>query len=137
MSVTYSRHPNPKIPGGYMYRKDTRMVSPARVPQYALERFALGAPTVDYDDHPELPRCLFCEAYKTQERLLSGVTVALCDHHYYAKNIGQIAQRLREIKEKEHGGAQSKRTSQDQQSESGNDRHSRRDAQAARSSSGG
>jgi len=44
--------------------------------------------------------CLFCGSFASETRFVNLRTIALCEEHYYDKNIGQIVQRLREI---EHG----------------------------------
>jgi hypothetical protein len=112
--VTYKRFANSKLPTGYMYNCNGRITKAGRLPKYVVDRFDMGADTVEYDEKPDLPRCLFCDGYKEHSRMFEGVAVALCSQHYYDKNIGQIAQKLREDREKVHGNAESERSSEDE-----------------------
>lgn len=85
------------------YIRDGLFVKGSRVPQEVKERLEI-TDHMDYDDKPERRRCLFCEAPQTRVRALnvgSGpLMVDLCEYHYYNRNIGQLAQEIREQKEK-------------------------------------
>lgn len=80
------------------YTRDNVFIKGSRVPEEVKERLEI-TDHMDYDDQPNKPRCLFCEAPATRQRIFEGVMVDMDEFHYYAKNIGQIAQELREQKE--------------------------------------
>ena len=84
---------------GVGYTKNNVFVKGDRVPEEVKERLEY-APEMEYDDKPERRRCLFCEAPQSHLRVYndgSGPTmIDLCEYHYLNKNLGQIAQQLRE-----------------------------------------
>lgn len=135
--VTYTRFVNAIMPGGFGYKADGKIVSFKRIPHDVTIRFDYGAESVEYDDKPDHARCLFCDAYREHIRIFQGVSVALCDFHYYDKNIGQIAAQLRKDKEKADGNEKPKRTSKTVKPGSRKNRHARRHASSNRSSGQG
>lgn len=99
---------------GWRYTKNGLMTKESRVPAEVMEQFE-HRESVDYDDQPDKPRCLFCDAPGSRKRYLRPVTVDLCEHHYYSENIGRIAAQIREVnklkekKEREEDSANRKR----------------------------
>lgn len=45
--------------------------------------------------------CTFCGVGSKLSRILDTQTIYLCDEHYYSKNLGQIAQHVREKEDAE------------------------------------
>lgn len=84
------------------YTKDSLFIKGSRVPQEVKERLEI-IDYMEYDDQPERRRCLFCEAPQSRLRALNigegPLMVDLCEYHYYNRNIGQLAQEIREQKE--------------------------------------
>lgn len=78
------------------------------LPRDVMEHFGLLNPDVPAEeDAPDEPRkdpkaCIFCGVHSRFTRFVNLQTIYLCDNHYYDVNIGKCAQRLRELKEKEH-----------------------------------
>lgn len=112
MHSGYIRFHFKKRPNTWMYKKKGKLVKVSSVPQDVIDSFDRE----EYEKiHPEsvpVPVCLFCGGSREHIRIVSGVSVALCTEHYYAKNIGQIVQQLRESKEKTDGSSQSERPSE-------------------------
>lgn len=46
--------------------------------------------------------CIFCGEQATKQRLVNLQTVDMCDTHYLNENVGRIAQRLNQLKEKSY-----------------------------------
>lgn len=95
------------------YFKNNLLTSINRIPQQVLDNFEFSD-EVKFDDQPEKPRCLFCDAPGVRQKLVNiiahGVelmTVELCDYHYYNRNLGKIVERVRlnnqEQERKENG----------------------------------
>lgn len=98
IGVRYQK-PSVKLTGAWTF------VSVKRVPPSVIRLLdETNAPSIDFDDKPEKKRCLFCEGPEAHKRSFQGEMVALCDDHYYTKNIGQIAAELHNIKEREGYG---------------------------------
>lgn len=94
----------------FRYTRDGVFVKADRVPQDVMVKFEY-TPTVEYDDQPDKPRCLFCDAPRSHQRYVTGLMVPLCDHHYYTENIGRITAQLRLLKEQgEKDGVQQKKS---------------------------
>ena len=95
---------------GIQFTKDGVNVKAEIVPPEVLEKFEF-TDKVRYDDMPDKPRCLFCEAPATRKRLVTGVMVDMDDYHYHNKNIGKIVAQLRLLKEQgeKEDGQQRKR----------------------------
>lgn len=101
--ITYKRIPYTRgDASGYRYLKGNLITKSSRVPQEVMDKFEIND-SIEFDDKPGIPRCLFCDAPKTHQTYLTGLMVDRCDYHYYNRNIGQIAQYLREAKEKKDG----------------------------------
>src|SRR5579864_6732493 len=108
--ITYRRTPHRQNKATWLYYKNNNeypdrfnMVAASKVPPIVVKQLnETGAPSVEYDDKPNLPRCIFCLGYKSHQRIFHGEMIALCNDHYYSRNIGQIAARMRIIiKERE------------------------------------
>lgn len=87
---------------GFRYLKDNRFIPKATIPANIF--VLLDEPNKVIDDSTiklEAPvrECIFCGVVCKKQRLVNGQTVAVCDDHYYSKNMGQTAQRIRELKE--------------------------------------
>lgn len=87
--------------GNWKYQKylgesrKSRFVTPSKVPPEIVAIFdKTGVETYDYDEQPDLPRCLFCEGYTQRQRYVKGVMIDLCASHYYSTNIGKIVAEL-------------------------------------------
>lgn len=81
----------------------TRVVDINELPPVVLENFEAGEDVVEYSEG-DIPvvtlnrECLFCGMGGCKlTKLLNGETLYLCEQHYYDKNLGQIAQKVREI----------------------------------------
>lgn len=85
--------------GVLRYIKDKRFIAKANIPQDILDRLELGKDTPDIAEslNPAARICLFCGMGSKIPRLIHGKTVYLCEMHYHEKNMGQIAQRVREL----------------------------------------
>lgn len=64
--------------------KDNKFVGRDSIPPEELDK--LGDPSKN---------CLFCGVLSKLPKLVDNHIVYLCTEHYYAKNTGQIAQKLR------------------------------------------
>lgn len=75
-----------------------------RLPKEVREAFDSGKK--EYGELPAPPNsdklspksCIFCRSYTKYTRFVNGQVVYICEEHYHSKNIGQIAQQLRSIK---------------------------------------
>jgi hypothetical protein len=85
--------------GEVRYLKNNLFVKSDRVPAEVLEKFEF-TDTVKYDEQPDRPRCLFCEAPATRKRLVTGLMVDMCEYHYYNRNIGTIVAQIRQLDER-------------------------------------
>lgn len=85
--------------GGVRYKFGRKFVKTAEVPEDIRSKFEVNAVA------EEAPRkiCIFCGGPGTYQRLINQQSIALCPDDYYDKNMGQIAQRLREMAEANHG----------------------------------
>ncbi len=85
--------------GGVRYMKDGKLIKATAVPQHLLQILKPGD-TLDTEATPPSPPakiCIYCGHYAKMSRMVNMQTVYLCDEHYYDKNIGQIAGRLKEL----------------------------------------
>jgi len=93
--VRYQRIPYKSKEGveGFRYLKNNKLTKESRIPHEVSEKFKF-VDTIEYDDAPELRRCLFCDAPQSRQRYLNGQTVELCEWHYQNMRLGQIAQQV-------------------------------------------
>lgn len=75
------------------YTKDKRFVKAVDVPQDIRSKLEIATALQNLDPHI----CIFCGAEATESRFVNQQTIALCSEDYYAKNIGHIVMRLKEI----------------------------------------
>jgi len=102
MSVIYKIY---KTETRTSYSKDKVQTKADRVPQIVKDTLDSGVvDTMQFDDKPELPRCLFCDEGATHNRLVAGQMVPLGDYCYFNKNIGKITERLNLIKKEQERG---------------------------------
>lgn len=77
-----------------------KMVSLKAIPPAVIAHFNKGTLEVNDDAvdlSPPQKVCIFCGAANcAQSRMLNSEIIYLCDEHYYSKNLGQIAQQVRE-----------------------------------------
>lgn len=78
---------------GNRYMKDNRFVKFDNVPQAVKDKLETHSAAAELDPK----KCIFCGIYATETRFIQLQTIALCDEHFYSKNVGQIVQRLKEI----------------------------------------
>lgn len=79
------------------YFKDGELADLDRIPPAVLIKLE-ESDSLRYDDMPEKPRCLFCEAPGLRSRHLHGHSpISLCEEHYYSKSLGKIVAELRRI----------------------------------------
>lgn len=96
--LKYTRIPFKNAQGneGFRYTKNGLITKESRIPHEVMERFAYN-PTVEYDDEPDRRRCIFCDAPQKRVRGLNLVMIDLCEYHYQTKNLGKIAEQVREL----------------------------------------
>lgn len=82
-----------------MYYKENKLISVREIPQVVLNNMVEGVPYDYVIEGPQVvdKHCIFCEMYSNLQRLINGRIVVVCEEHYYSKNIGQTAQRMREL----------------------------------------
>lgn len=90
--ITYHRIPYKNSDGytGYRFTKGNMLTKGSRIPPEVMEKFEINS-TIEYDDKPELRRCIFCDGYQTRQKMLNLQTVELCEWHYQHMNLGKIA----------------------------------------------
>lgn len=96
MSVYSTR---PGLQGSLIFTKDRLAIKKEKVPANIVARLIDGEMDIDEASVKlEGPArfCLFCKKLCKATRFVNGQTVYLCEEHYHSKNIGQIAQQLRE-----------------------------------------
>src|SRR4051812_25713924 len=86
---------------GKRYFKDGRFVKQDKIPLDVLSRLEPGKDVPDATEalDPTTKLCVFCGMGTNINRMVNGQIVYLCEQHYYDSNIGQIAQRVRELEE--------------------------------------
>lgn len=104
--IRYAKVPS-KDGAGDRFTKNNLFIKESRVPPEVLEKLAY-ATEIEYDEHPDKRRCIFCEAYQSRQRFLNSELVDLCEWHYQHARLGQIAQRINEVA-KEKAEAEAKR----------------------------
>lgn len=84
---------------GFRYTKDKKFIKQSDVPPEIMARMELGKDVPDAAEslNPAARMCIFCGMGSKLPRLINGQTVYLCENHYHEKNMGQTAQRVREI----------------------------------------
>lgn len=94
-----------KNKGGNRYTYQTKFVKPSEVPEDiksildsrpGRQEYIEVVPGTSVPLYKDLQKCLFCGEPCRFERRVNGQTVALCKKDYYDKNIGTIAQKIRE-----------------------------------------
>jgi hypothetical protein len=76
---------------GIRYMRDGKFISKDKVTTEELNEL--------YEQtKPDPKACLFCGKHSKLTRFVNMQTLFLCEEHYHDKNIGQIAQKLREIR---------------------------------------
>jgi hypothetical protein len=92
---------------GDRYIKDGRLIKKADVPEHILDQLKAGEnleqPKTEVVDTLEERRqqdrnCLFCSAYTTWKRHVNSQEVPICETHFFEMNVGQIAQKLAEVR---------------------------------------
>lgn len=74
---------------GIRYIKDGQFIAKAKLTNEDLDELYEAA-------KPDPKGCLFCGIPSRLTRFLDMQTVYLCEEHYHAKSIGNIAHKLRE-----------------------------------------
>lgn len=87
------------IKGREMYYKENKLISVREIPQVVLNNMVEGTPYEYVIEGPQVidKNCIFCGMYSNLQRLVSGKIVSICEEHYYSKNMGQTAQRMKEL----------------------------------------
>ncbi len=87
--------------GSVGYRKNKRFVAKADIPALVFEALKVRneVDDVEVNSGAKYRQCIFCDEHSKNQRLVNGLTVYLCDDHYYDKNIGQVAEQLRKLKQ--------------------------------------
>lgn len=87
--------------GGLRYMKDKRFIAKGKIPTDLLIEVNANVGKDVYDAASKLlfgiKECLFCGIGCKMTRSVNGEIVYMCDQHYYDTNIGQIAQKIREV----------------------------------------
>lgn len=86
--------------GNLRYWKDRRFIKKEDVPEEILEILTPGH-DVDTEAGPVLApkkQCIFCGEDTNWVRVLNGQTIYICETDYYDKTMGQIAQRVNQLK---------------------------------------
>lgn len=78
----------------------SRFVALKNVPPAIMDKFDVGKNEIDdfgLDLNAPSKLCVFCGMASKYTKMINGQTIYLCDEHYYSKNLGQVAQRLKEV----------------------------------------
>lgn len=81
--------------------KDKKFIKKSDIPEDILARLELGKDTPDEAEslNSNTKRCIFCHMGGCRyTKLIDGQVVYLCENDYYDKNMGHVAQRVRELK---------------------------------------
>lgn len=86
--------------GRPLYYHNGKLVSPKVVPPAIL--LELATKNEFEDEVPQVaetePRlCIFCGMGCKLQRIVNGHSAWLCEDHFYSTNLGQTAQRIREL----------------------------------------
>lgn len=83
--------------GSIRYMLDGRLVKKSSIPADVLIKLNVG---MEVDEKPVEKKeltCIFCDAPTRITRFLNMQSIAVCEEHYYSKNVGQTVQRLNQI----------------------------------------
>ena len=84
-----------KTKKGNRYLKNGKFTAPEEIREHILKQLSEQDEVTDNDRY-----CIFCDKPAKLTRLINMELVYICNEDYYAKTVGQIAQQLREDKEK-------------------------------------
>lgn len=79
---------------GVRYMKDNRFVAKADIPADVLVKLNVGMEVDDTPVEKEPLVCIFCGLGTKITRFLNQQTIAVCEEHYYSKNVGQTVQQF-------------------------------------------
>lgn len=99
MMAVYTKEIGPN--GNTAYRKDKRFVAKSNIPAAVFEalRVRNEVDDVEVNSGAKYRECIFCDEHSKNQRMVNGLTVYLCNDHYYDKNIGQVAEQLRKLRQ--------------------------------------
>lgn len=82
---------------GVRYMKDNRFVKKADIPADVLIKLNVGMEVEDKPVEKEPLVCIFCGMGTKITRFLNMQSIAICEEHYYSKNVGQTVQQFNKV----------------------------------------
>lgn len=93
---------------GVRYMLNGKFVKKSSIPQDVLIKLNVGMEVDEKPVEKQPLECIFCGAPTKIVRFLNMQTIAVCEEHYYSKNVGQTVQRFNEVHKHENETARTR-----------------------------